>query len=107
MQGNGLAFVQPRTKIFAFQHTRQAVVRTEPNDILGGHFAEPFAVVTDFCFFLVEYFENLGEIRFGVSVHSFAGERRARFGLSRGIADHRREITDQENRGVAEILKMF
>ncbi len=57
--------------------------------------------------FAVEDFVDLLEIGFGVGVHLLARQRRARFGLAGGIADHRGEIADQENRGVAHFLKMF
>ena len=36
-----------------------------------------------------------------------ARQGRARFGLTGGIADHRREIADEKNRRVAQVLKMF
>jgi len=49
----------------------------------------------------------LVEIGFRIGVDLFAGKRRAGFGLSRGIADERGEITDQENRSVAQVLKML
>jgi len=57
--------------------------------------------------FLIENLEHLLQIRFGVFLHLFARERRARFGYAGGIADHGGKIPNQENRGVAQILKLF
>ena len=54
-----------------------------------------------------EDFEDLFEIGFGVGIDLLAGKRRARFRLSGGVADQRREIPNQENSRVAQILKMF
>jgi hypothetical protein len=107
MDGNGLALVQPRTKILSLQHARQPVVRTKAHDVFGGHFAEPFAVVANFGFFAVENFVNLFEISLGIGVDLLAGQRRARFRYARRVANHGRKITNQKNGGVAEILKMF
>ena len=73
MHGNGLALIQPRMKIFSFQHACQTIVRTEPNNIFGRHFAQPLTVVADFGFFTVEDLEDLGEIGFGVGVNSLTG----------------------------------
>ena len=64
-------------------------------------FSEPLAVVADLGIFAVQNFVDLLEISFGVGVHLLARERRARFGLPGGIADHGREIADQKNGGVA------
>ena len=59
---------------------------------------EPFAVVADLGALAVENLVDLFEIGFGVGAHLLAGERRTRFGLAGGIADHGGEIADQENR---------
>src|SRR3989442_1580039 len=107
MDGNGLALVQPRTKIFALQHARETVASAKADYFIAGKLVEPFAVVANFGFFFVEDFENLFEIRFGIRIHLLTGERRASFGLSRGVTNHRGEIANQEDRGVTKILKVF
>src|SRR5947207_5848600 len=107
MHGNGLAFVQPRMKIFALQHASHPIVRTQADNIFGGHFAEPFAVVADFRFFLVEDFVDLRKIGFGIGVNLLARQRRAGFRYARGVANHRRNIANQKNGGVAKVLKML
>ena len=103
----GWFLFEARAKIFAFEHAGEAIVGAEADNVDRVHFVEPFAVVADFGFFAVEDFEDLLEIGFRVGVDLLAGQRRARFGNAGGIADHRGEIADQEDRGVAHVLKMF
>ncbi len=107
MDGNGLALVQARTKIFALEHTCQPIVRTNAYDVFGGHFAEPFAVVANLGFFAIEDFENLLEISLCICVDLFSRQGRAGFRYARGVANHRGEIADQKDGGVAKILKVF
>ena len=107
MHGNGLALVQPRMKIFALQHASQPIVGTQTDDIFGVHFAEPFAVVADFRFFLVEDFVDLREIGFGIGVDLFARQRGSRFRNASGVTNHRGKIANQKDRGVAHVLKML
>ena len=84
VHGNRQILIEARTKILALEHPRQPIVAAEPHHIVARHLPEPFAVVAN-----------------------FARQRRPRFGLSRGIANHRGKVTDQENGRVAHILKMF
>ena len=107
VDGNRQVFFQARTKILALQHARQAVLPAEPNHLRTGKLAEPLAVVANFGFLAVEDLEHLFEIRLRVRIHLLARQRRPRFGLACGIADHGRKIADQKNCGVAHILKMF
>src|SRR5208282_2808420 len=51
--------------------------------------------------------EDLRFVGLGVVGNLLAGERRARSRAAGGIADHAGEIADEEDDGVAEILKMF
>jgi len=89
-----MPFVEALAEILALEHAGEAIVGAEADDGFSGEFAEPLAVVADFGFGGIENFEDLGEIGFGVGVDLFAGERRARFGNTGGIADHGGEITD-------------
>src|SRR5207237_8930928 len=82
-------------------------MRTKPNDILGVHLAEPLAVVADLGLVAVENFENLLKVSFRIGLDLLARKRRARFRYARGVANHRREIANQENGGVAQVLKML
>src|ERR1700751_6162047 len=105
MDRNGLAIVQPRTKIFALQPASKAVVRTQTQDVFGGHFAQRFTVVAVLRFFKVKDFENLLQVGLGIGVDLLARQRWAGFGYAGGVANHRGKIADEENRSMAEILK--
>ena len=98
---------QARAEILAFEHARQAIVRAQANHVVPGEFSEPLGVVADLGIFPAQNFVHLFEIRLRVGVHLLARQGRARLGLAGGIADHRREIADQKNRRVAQVLKMF
>src|SRR5439155_5994416 len=76
-------------------------------NVLGGHLAEPFAVVADFRFLLVEDFVVLREIGFGIGVDLFARQRGSRFRSASGVTNHRGKIANQKDRGVAHVLKML
>ena len=107
VDGNGLIAREAGAKIFAFEHAGEAIVAAEADDFVAGEFVEPLAVVADFGFLGIEEFEDLCEVSLGVCVHLFAGERGTGFGLPGGVADHRGEIADQEDGGVAEVLKVL
>ena len=107
MNGNGLIVRQARTKVLVLEHARETVLRAELDHFVPGELAEPIVVVADFCFPGIENLVDLLEIRLCVCPHLLTRERRARFRLARGVAHHGREIADQENRGVAEVLKML
>ena len=53
----------------------------------------------------VEDRADLGEVGLGVRVDLLASQARARRRLARRVADHRREVADDEHGGVAEILE--
>ena len=107
MNGNRLAFIEARAKIFALQHARQPVVRTKPNHVLGVHFGKPVAVAVYLGFVAVKDLEDLREIGFRIGVHLFTTHRRARLRYAGGIANHSGEIANQEHRGVPQVLKML
>ena len=69
--------------------------------------AQPFAVVTYLGALAIQYLVNLLQIRVCIGANLFPGQWRARLGLPGGIADHRGEIPDQENRRVPFVLKML
>ncbi len=107
MYRDRLVGAEPRAKIFALEHARQAIFGAELNHLDAGELAEPVGVVHHFCFLGIENVERLIEIGFRVGVHLPAGQRRARFGLAGRIADHRGESADQKYRGMAQILEML
>ncbi len=74
---------------------------------MAGQRAEPFAVVAHLGALPVEDLVNLIEVGFRVGAHLLARERRTRFGLARGVANHRREIANEKNSGVAFLLEVL
>ena len=68
---------------------------------------QPFAVEADFGLVAVENLEDLRLVGFGVGVDLLAGERRARGDAARGIADEAGEVSDEEDDGVAHVLKVL
>ena len=68
---------------------------------------EPFRVVANLGAFTIKDFVNLLEIGGGIFAHLFASQRRAHFGTAGGIADHGGDIANQENGGVAFVLKVL
>src|SRR6266481_822677 len=91
----------------SFQHPSKMIICREAHDVLTLNFVKPIAIAPHFGLFLVEQLEDLGEIGFGVGVYFFARKRRARFRTARGVTNHGGKIADQENGGVAEVLKML
>ena len=55
----------------------------------------------------VENLVDLRHVSLGIAHDLFRAERRAGGGTAGGIADHAGEVADQEDDGVAEILKML
>src|SRR5208282_5789537 len=87
-------------------HARNAQARGDPDQIAHTHRLHPFAVEANFGQLGIENFVNLAAIGFGVGRDLFASERLAGFGTSGRIADHRGEVADQEDHGVAVALKV-
>ena len=107
VHGDGLIRGQARAEILALEHARQAIFSAELHDFLAAHLAEPFAVVADFRLLRIEDFVDLFEIGLGVGVHLLAAQRRARFRLAGGIADHGGKIADEKNGGVPFVLEVL
>ncbi len=82
-------------------------MRAEPNHVVPGQVAQPFAVVADLGALAIENFVDLVKIGLRIGAHLFARQRRTRFGLTRGIAHHGREIPDEKNGGMALLLEVL
>ena len=67
---------------------------------------EPCRVVMQFGLGRVQNLERLLFVRFGVRLHFGRGQGRPRRVPARRIADHRREIADDEHGGVSQILEL-
>ena len=68
---------------------------------------QPVAVETNLGFFGVQDLEDLRLVGFGVPIDGFARHRRARRVAARRVADHTGHVADQEDDGVAQILKVL
>src|SRR5262249_47039318 len=75
------------------------VIKTQP--------AQPLAVEPDLRFPGIEDFEDLRFVRFRIAIDLLARERGTRDVAAGGIADQAGHIADQEDHGVAEILKVL
>ncbi len=107
VHGNGLLVLKSFVKILALQQLRNRVLRHQADEIVGAKLPKPSPVEVDHSFLRIENLENLRLISFGIFLNLPARQRRPRGRASRGVTNHAGEITDQENCGVPEILKMF
>ena len=81
-------------------------MRRQPDRLLVAQLAQPLAVVAHLGRLLVENAKHLLLVGFGVRVNLLARERLARHVAPRWVADQRREIANQKNHRVPELLKM-
>ena len=102
----GALFVALR-EIVALEHAGHGVFAGQADEVLESERREPLAVVADHGFRAVEDLKNLLFVGFGVGLDGFAGEWGAGDVAACGIADHGRTVADDENHGMAEILKML
>ena len=95
-------------EVFAGQHLGHALPRSEPDDVHQAHFPEPLTVVAHFQMSGIgqQNFPHLGHVSFCIRVDFLARQELAGFISTRGIADARGVIADDENRLVAPILKL-
>ena len=94
-------------EILALEHLRDRHLGGQTDPVFGFDLVEPFAIEAHFRLERIENFVDLRHVGLGIAHDFFGAEWRTGGGASRRIADHAGEITDQENDGMAEILKMF
>ena len=107
MQGDGLFFHETLVKVFALQHLRDSEFGGQADDAFVAQLVEPLAVEADFGFVAIENLEDLRLVGLGVLIDLLARQRRAGDRAASGIADEAGEISDEEDDGVAHVLKMF
>src|SRR5690349_17231375 len=78
----------------------------EPDEVGRVHGIEPSRVECDLRLLGVQDFEDLIFVGPGVVFNLFTRQRRASRILARRITDHPREVADQENHMMAELLKL-
>ena len=106
MRSDRLALFDPLPEILPLQHLLERDPTVEPDDVGERHFLEPIAIEDGAGSGRVEHFEGLGAIAFGVGEDLLVRELRSRNGTPARVADHGREIPDDEDCFVTEILKL-
>jgi len=94
-------------EVLALQQLRNRVLGGEAHKLVRAHCSEPAPIEIDDRFLRIENLEYLRLVRLGIVFDLLPGERRPRDRTARGIANHSREIADQENCRVPEVLKVF
>lgn len=93
-------------EVLAFEDPRDRVARRELDHPVGAERHRPLAVVADLGLVAVEHQRGLFEVSLRVRLDLLARERRARRVAAGRIADQRREIADQEDHRVPEVLQL-
>lgn len=106
VNGNGLFGTIAFLEIVPFQHPGHGVPGGELHDVGGAHLVHPPGIEADLGFVGVENLEDLAFIGPGVGLDSLPVQRFSGCVFARRVADHAREIPDQEQDMVAEVLKL-
>ena len=98
--------LEARLEILALHDLLERDAAVEPDDLLVVHHLEPFAVEDDLRAGGVEHLERLPLVTLGVGHHRLVGKLRAGRRPAARIADHRREIANDEDAQVAQVLEL-
>jgi hypothetical protein len=94
-------------EVVAFEDPRDGVALQQAHDVFILQRLEPFAVEANLSLLAVQDLEDLRFVGLGVRVDLRTGHRRTRRVASTGVADESGHVADQEDHGVAEILKVL
>ena len=103
----GFSSVEALVEVFALQHLRDRELGRQPDEAFEAELAQPLAVEAHLGLVAVEDLEDLRLVGLGVLVDLLARERRPRGRAARGIADEPGEVADEEDDGVAHVLKVL
>jgi hypothetical protein len=92
-------------EVVALQQPGHGVAAGEAHELVDGHGPEPLAVEADDGLVRVQQLEDLALVGLGVGQHLVLGQGLAGLGLAAGVADHAREVADEEDHRVAEALE--
>ena len=106
MHGDRLAGFQSLGEVLALQDARHRVARGEADHPFGAELVRPLGVEQDVGLLRVEDLERLLAVGLRVLQDLLARQRRPRLVLAGGIADHAREVADEELHPVAELLEV-
>jgi hypothetical protein len=107
VERDGFFFLEALVEFIALEHLRDGELRSEADDAFEIKLVEPLGVEADLRLVAVEDAEDLVGVGLGVLVDLLAGERLAGDGAAGGVADQRREVADEEDDLVAEVLKVL
>ena len=93
-------------EILALEHSRDCVLGRKLHHPVGAERHQPFRIERDFGLVAVEDQKHLVGVGLRVVGDFVSGEGRARRVASGGIADHPREIADQEDDVMSELLQL-
>ncbi|MNL25092.1 hypothetical protein D3C87_1465600 [compost metagenome] len=102
---NGNARFIALGKIIALKHSSHCVLCRHTDKIRRSHFVDPRRIVNDLRFFWIEDFINLFRVGFTVFFDLFARQNRTSRVFARWIPDLRREIPDQKENLVSQVLE--
>ena len=105
MSANRLLVVDPCLEIFALQHLLQRHSAVEANYIFKRHASKPIAVANDFCSHRIENLKSLFVVSRRIRLYFIMRQLRSRNRPPARITNQSREIADDENCLVAEVLK--
>ena len=94
------------TKILSLEHLLEGDTAIEPDHILKTHSLKPLAVEADGRPCGVKNLESLGLVALGILHDLIVGEMRTCYRAAARIADHRGEITDDEDGLMAQFLEL-
>src|SRR6185295_13109510 len=105
MQSDRLFFRQAFGEIVALKNLFDGYMRRQPHKAIRAEFVHPLRVEANFSLLRIEQLEDLTLVSFSVRVYLFARQLRSGGRLSGRIADQTREVSDQENHRMAQLLK--
>jgi len=106
MHGDGHAALEALGEIVTLHHARHRVARGQLDDAARAQGIAPFGVVADFGTRRIQHQAGLGVVGLGVGLDLLARQRRAGIVAAAGVADHRREVADEKNDVVAQVLQL-
>ena len=107
MQRDRLVALPPPLEVVALEDARQRRLRRQPDHPLGAERPEPLAVEHDLGLDRIEDLEDLLLVGLGVLQDLVRRQRRPRGLLAGRVADHPREIADEEDDPVPELLEVL
>ena len=107
MNRDRLMRLEALLEIVALQHSRQRVLRGQLDHACRSELAQPLVVESDLGFLRIEDLENLSFVSLRVFEDLLVRQRRPRDLFPGRVPDHSREVADDEDDVMPELLKML